>query len=357
MAARVVRADGFAFQILFRYDIIRYQNKYDLVGEENAMIRAASLALLVASSFLVVPAAPAAAQDTLKLAVGQRGNWNTSVPELGQRAGIFKKHGLTLEILYTQGSGETQQAVLSNSVAIGTSIGVMGALGAFSKGAPIRIIGAETTGAADYWYALASSPIKSLKDVDGRTIAYSTNGSSTHSIVLNFIKENNLKAKPVATGGMAATLTQVLSGQVDVGWAAPPFGIKEMEEGKIRLVARGNDSSVVRGQTVRVLATTAETLAKHKDAIVRFLDAYRETIDYIYSSDPRAMHDYAEIARVGETMARRVRDEFFVKNMLDPDKIQGLNLIVPEAVKLKYIAAPLTDAQLGELIQIPPRRK
>ena len=52
------------------------------------------------------------AQDTLQLTVGQRGLWDTSISEVGQRAGIFKKHGLTLEILYTQGAGETQQAVI-----------------------------------------------------------------------------------------------------------------------------------------------------------------------------------------------------------------------------------------------------
>ena len=320
------------------------------------MIRTVSIALMVAATS-VAAAPPAAAQDALKVAVGQHGNWNTSVPELGQRAGIFKKHGLTLEILYTQGSGETQQAVISNSVDIGTSIGVMGALSAFAKGAPIRVIGAETTGAADYWYALASSPIKGLKDTDGRTMAYSTNGSSTHSIVLALIKENDLKAKPVATGSPAATLTQVMSGQIDVGWAAPPFGIKEMDEGKIRLIARGGDSAVVRGQTVRVLATTADTLEKRKDAIVRFLDAYRETIDYMYSDNPQVMRDYSEISGVPEPMARRVRDKFFVKSMLDPDKIHGLETIVPEAVKLKYTAVPLTTAQVTKLIQIPPRQR
>jgi NitT/TauT family transport system substrate-binding protein len=324
--------------------------------ETDRMIRTVSIALMVAATSAAA-APPAAAQDALKLAVGQHGNWNTSVPELGQRAGIFKKHGLTLEILYTQGSGETQQAVISNSVDIGTSIGVMGALSAFAKGAPIRVIGAETTGAADYWYALASSPIKGLKDTDGRTMAYSTNGSSTHSIVLAFIKENDLKAKPVATGSPAATLTQVMSGQIDVGWAAPPFGIKEMDEGKIRLIARGGDSAVVRGQTVRVLATTADTLEKRKDAIVRFLDAYRETIDYMYSDNPQVMRDYSEISGVPEPMARRVRDEFFVKSMLDPDKIHGLETIVPEAVKLKYTAVPLTTAQVTKLIQIPPRQR
>src|SRR5213596_2545758 len=95
----------------------------------------------------------ALAEDTVKLAVGQRGNWDTSVSEIGQRAGIFKKHGLVLELLYTEGAGQTQQAVISGSVDIGIAAGVMGVLGAFSKGAPVRIIGAETTGASDlYWY-------------------------------------------------------------------------------------------------------------------------------------------------------------------------------------------------------------
>ena len=85
-------------------------------------------------------ASAASAQDTIKLAVGQRGNWDTSVSEIGQRAGIFKKHGLVLDIVYTQGAGETQQAVISGSVDIGIAAGVMGVLSAYSKGAPVRVI-------------------------------------------------------------------------------------------------------------------------------------------------------------------------------------------------------------------------
>ena len=59
-------------------------------------------------------AAGAFADDTIKLAIGQRGNWDTSVSDIGQRVGIFKKHGLVLDIVYTQGAGETQQ-VASNT--------------------------------------------------------------------------------------------------------------------------------------------------------------------------------------------------------------------------------------------------
>jgi NitT/TauT family transport system substrate-binding protein len=60
-------------------------------------VRATILGALAVA--ILLPAA-ARAQDSLKLAVGQRGNWATSVAEVGQRAGIFKKHGLTLDLLY-----------------------------------------------------------------------------------------------------------------------------------------------------------------------------------------------------------------------------------------------------------------
>jgi len=311
---------------------------------------AALIALVLAS------AVPARAQDTLKIAAGQRGNWDTTIAEVGQRAGIFKKHGLVLEILWTQGGGETQQAVISGSVDIGVAPGIMGVLSAFSKGAPVRIIGAETTGAADlYWYVLTDSPIKSLKDTDGKTIAYSTNGSSTHGVVTAFMKQYDLKAKPTATGGPAPTLTQVLSGQIDVGWSAPPFGLQQLDEGKIRIIASGNDAAVFKGQTVRLLITNVQTLQTRKDVVDRFMKAYRETIDWMYSDDPAALKTYADFTGISVATAKRTRDGFFPKASVDPDKVVGLDAIVQDAVALKFITVPLTKEQLAELIQIPPR--
>lgn len=301
--------------------------------------------------------APAAnAQDVLRLAIGQRGNWDTSVSELGQRAGIFKKHGLELKILYTQGGGETQQAVISGSVEVGIAAGIMGVISAFGKNAPVRIIGAETTGGADlFWYVKADSPLKTLKDLEGKTVAYSTNGSSTHGVVMAYQNENGIKMKPVTTGGPAATLTQVMSGQIDVGWSAPPFGLDLLDQGKIRIIASGEDAAAFRGQTVRLNITNVQTLKAKKDQIVRYMTAYRETVDWMYSS-PDAIKAYAEFVGIPEAIARRTRDEFFPKKAIDPDKIVGLDAVMPDAVALKYIPAPLTKDQLAELIQIPPRQ-
>jgi NitT/TauT family transport system substrate-binding protein len=309
--------------------------------------------LLIAGCVLLT--APAAADETLKLTVGQRGNWDTSVSEVGQRAGIFKKHGLTLELVYTQGSGETQQPVVAGSVDIGVAVGIMGALSFYSKGAPVRIIGAETTGAADlYWYVKSDSAVRSLEDTAGKTIAFSTKGSSTDGVVTAFIKQYNLKAKPVATGSPSSTLTQVMSGQVDVGWSAPPFGLDQIDKGEIRIIANGDDAAVFKGQTVRTLIANAQALAARKPVFDAYMKAYRETIDYMYA-DPAALKVYADFVGISEEKAKRTRDGFFPKSALDPDRIVGLDTIVNDAVQLKYTEAPLTKEQLAGLIQIPPR--
>ncbi|HET9750004.1 MAG TPA: ABC transporter substrate-binding protein [Casimicrobiaceae bacterium] len=310
---------------------------------------------VVAATALVLALA-AQAEDTLKMAIGQRGNWDTSVSEVGQRAGIFKKHGLVLEILYTQGSGETQQPVISGNVDIGVAVGVMGALSAYAKGAPVRIIGAETTGAKDlFWYVRADSPIKSLKDTAGKTIAYSTKGSSTNGIVTAFMKQYDLKATPVATGSPSSTLTQVMSGQVDVGWSAPPFGLDQLDEKKIRIIASGNDADAFKGQTVRLLIANAESLKTKKAAFERFMQAYHETIDRMYS-DPAILKVYADFVGISEAKAKRTRDEFFPKEAIEPDRIVGLDQIVQDAVALKFTAEPLSKAQLAEFVQILPRK-
>ena len=243
--------------------------------------------------------------------------------------------------------------MIAGSVDIGVGIGIMGALAAFSKNAPVRVLGAETTGAADlFWYVKADSPIKTLKDTDGKTIAFSGKGSSTDGIVTAFMKQYDLKAKPTATGGPSATLTAVMSGQIDVGWSAPPFGLAQLDKGEIRIIASGNDASVFKGQTVRILAVNAQALESRKAVLDRYMQAYRETIDWMYS-DPAAIKLYAEWLKIPESIARRTRDGFFPKAALDPDRIVGLDTIIVDAVALKYTPAPLSKEQLAQLIQNP----
>jgi NitT/TauT family transport system substrate-binding protein len=305
-------------------------------------------ALLALLAFAFVGSAQA---DELKIAVGQRGAWDTAIAELGNRAGIFKKYGIHLQILYTQGGAETQQAVLSRSVDIGVAAGTLGALGVAAKGAPLRIIGGEATGVGElYWYVPMASPIKTADDMAGHTVGYSTNGSSSHIPLLLLAKEHKVEFKSVATGGLAATLTQVVSGQIEVGWAVAPFGLDQVDK-TIRIVARGSDVAATRQLTTRVLITHAEVLAQKKAAIEKFLAAYRETIDWMYAG-PEAIKIFAEFAGISEAVTKRTRDEFFTKAALDPATTTGLPEMMADGVQFKFLQAPLTQDQLAQIIKI-----
>jgi NitT/TauT family transport system substrate-binding protein len=301
----------------------------------------------------LVSLAPASAQDTLKLAVGARGNWDTVVPEIGQRAGIFKKHGLTLDLLYTQGGGETLQAVISGSVDIGIAAGTPAVMSAYVKGAPVRILLAGVTGSSDlYWYVPAGSSIQSFTDADGKTAGYSTVGASTHTTLLKLIKHYDSKARPVGGGASPVTYTQTMSGQIDIGWASPPFGLERLAQGKIRIIARGSDVPTTRDQTVRVHIVNANTLANRADAVKRFVNAYKETWEWLYGS-PDALKHFSEISGVSQELARQIRDEFLPKTAMSPHVVSGLETLMQEAVTFKILQQPLTDEQLNGLVQGP----
>ena len=189
------------------------------------------------------------AAEALKIASPIRGSWEGAIPELGKQAGIFGKYGLDLDILYTQGGGETLQVVLSGSVDIGLSAGVLGSLGAYGKGAPLRIIGASSTGSREtFWWVAAKSP-----------------------------------------------------------------------------------------------------LAAKKDAFARYMKAYNETVDWMYSSLPR----YLAFSGLSEPAVRLMLKEFIPKESLQTEKIMGLGESMKDAVQFKFLSAPLSETQLKELIQIP----
>ena len=306
---------------------------------------------------LALAAGAASAEDQLTIAIGQINNWENQAPTLGQDAGIFKKHGLVMKAVGTRGAGETIQAVISGSADIGAGVGAAGVMRAFSKGAPVRILAPMFTGTGDlYWYVKADSPIKTLKDAKPEnTIAYSTNGSSSNNIVVAFVQELGCKAKPTATGSPAGTLTATMSGQIDIGWAAPPFGLQEIKDGKIRIVAHGSDVPSLRGQTVRTLIVNADALKTKHDAIMRFMQAYRESVDWMYA-DPKAVEMYSAKIHKPVALLQELMEKYQPKAALQTDHFADLDGAVRDAVKLKFLEKPLTKEQLSELIQIPPRK-
>jgi NitT/TauT family transport system substrate-binding protein len=307
--------------------------------------------ILLACGLLAGAVAPAMAEDVLKLAVPQRGAWDAGIPELGQRGGIFARHGLKLEILYTSAGPESIQALIAGSVDLATASGAYATFGTYAKGAPIRIIGSEIVGSPDlYWFVPAASPVRKIEDFNGKSVGFSLTGSSSHAGLLALIAQYHLQVKTVSTGSLASTITQTMTGQVDVGWSAVPYALDKAADGQIRVIASGNDVVALRARTGRVNLTNVTTLANRRDVLKRFAAAYNETIDWMYSS-PDALKIYADFAKLPASAVDKVRG-LIPKEALVTDKIVGVDQIMAEAITNKFLTKPLTKDQLTELIRI-----
>src|ERR1700733_5966048 len=102
----------------------------------------------------------------------------------------------------------------------------------------------------------------------------------------------------------------------------------------------------------RVNATNLDMLTPRKAALERFMRAYRETVDWMYSDDPAVLRHYADYSGFSEPVVKRVR-EFIPKETMMPDRTMGMDEIVADAIKQRFLAQPLTQGEIAELVRIP----
>ncbi|MEX0405272.1 ABC transporter substrate-binding protein [Aquibium sp. LZ166] len=306
---------------------------------------------LIGAAASLLTAFQASAQDVIRVAAPHPTALQSTPIRLGEMLGFFEKENIKVETIFTQGGSDIQNAVISGSVDIGLQTGMAGVLSAIQQGAPVKIISADMTGAGDfYWYVRADSDIQSFADLqDNETIGFSRPGSSSELVVKALIEHNGAKATGLPSGSPPETLTQVMSGQVDVGWGVPPVP-KEVAEGTLRIVARGNDVPTLKAQTVRVNIANADYLENNRETVERFLTALDATIDALYE-DPKALAAAAELIKVDEASARQILTEFFPRDSMNLGTIGDLDGAIAQATANKQLRGELSDEQKSEITQ------
>jgi len=311
--------------------------------------------ILAALALLIAGTSAGVAADKLKVAIPQKGFWDSSWVEFGEAAGFFKDAGLEIEAFYTEGGAQTIATVASGSVDIAMSNGIAGAIGAYVKGGdptPYRIIAAEMTGAHElFWWVKADSPIKTLKDADGKTIAFSSPGSSSNLILLTLLKQYGSKAKPVPTGGVPGTYTQTMTGQIDIGWSVVPFALKDIQDGKARIIARASEAKDLQNQTIRVNLASVNSLKTKRELITKFMQVIQKSIDWGYSN-PQAIEIFAKNMKVTTDIAKKAVDEFYPKSAMQIGEIRDLDRSLKDALDYKFIASPKTTKDVAGLFDI-----
>src|ERR1044071_7328649 len=180
---------------------------------------------LIATAFSAGQAAPAIAQGKqIKLAYCSQ--LLCGVPyEVARSAGIFKTHGLDVQFVYTRGGTASMQALVGGAVDYAaTSLDV--AIQAYANvGADIRRF--AVTGRLPL-FAIATAPktadkIKSIKDLEGKTVGVNALGTADHALTLYLLKQAGADARKVQFATMGVNLLEaVRQGQVDVGLVQEP---------------------------------------------------------------------------------------------------------------------------------------
>jgi NitT/TauT family transport system substrate-binding protein len=144
--------------------------------------------------------------------------------EVTRDRGHFRDEGLDIELVYTRGGNQAMQALVGGAVDYaGTSFDV--ALQAYANGAKIKRF--ASTGRLPL-FALASSPktandIKTVKDLENKTVAVSGLGNADHAIMLYLLRQAGVDPRSVRFATMGPNLYDALRlGQVDAGMVQEP---------------------------------------------------------------------------------------------------------------------------------------
>jgi NitT/TauT family transport system substrate-binding protein len=196
--------------------------------------------------------------------------------------GLFKKHGLDVELVYISGAPVGAAALLSGEVQI-TQGGVVGSIAGNMKGSGTYII---LGGANKFPYQLVVPPsIKEISDLKGKRFAVSRIGSADHSAAVFVLPRFGLMPETdlniLQVGSVPARFAALVNGSVQAALLIPPETVKARELG-YRILANFSDIDIEYQQNG--VYTTRNFISRRPDLLRRFAVAYAEGNYYIHTN-------------------------------------------------------------------------
>jgi len=227
----------------------------------------ACLALCV--TFCVAPATPAAAQEKQqdnKIVLGFSASTAFSNAFVAANEGIFRKHGLEVEMKLVPNSSTTPAALIAGSLQVATPTAPI-TLQAIEQGLDLVVLAGGsfyTKGIEDVAIMVRpDSPIKTAKDFEGKRVATAGLNAFLHVLFRKWMAENGGDYKKVifTETPFAQQLDVLRSGQVDGILAVQPF------------LARALETNIGRVVAYYIAALEGETLAGWYVATRQWVDA------------------------------------------------------------------------------------
>src|SRR5713101_4911923 len=273
--------------------------------------------------------------------------------EIARSAGHFKNHGLEVELVYTRGGSAAMQALVGGAVDYAaTALDV--ALQAYAKGAEIRRF--AVTGRLPL-FALVTAPktadqIRTIKDLEGKTVGVSALGNADHALTLYLVKQAGADAQKVRFATMGVNLLEALrQGQIDVGLVQEPaltllrrsgarvlMNAMDLEDAKHYLGGSFEFMGVaVRAQEIEQRRPEMVALTK---ALADALKALRGmTGDQLAAVFPKELTTGLDLKELGEILARH-------RDALYPETVT-IDLDAAKRVEQSLIAGGLLKSGAG----------
>ena len=253
-----------------------------------------------ACSVLALAATTASAQET-KLAIGISG-WTGYAPlSLAQKEGIFKKHGLDVDIKMIP-QKDRHLALASNSIQCAATT-VQTHMAWTQMGVPITQIFLmdKSTGADGL---VVRDGIKSFADLKGKTIAVDATGTTPYFMLASMLKKNGMSLKDVKLSTLSpqAAAQAFVAGQNDAAVTYEPYLSTVRDNPKAgRIMATTKDYPVV----IDTFGCAPKWLAANPKAAQALTNSWFEALEMIKANPKKAYEVMgAEVKQSGDDFAK-----------------------------------------------------
>lgn len=266
----------------------------------------------IAFAFSIASPSMSAAKDLthITVSVAQATDINGMPWKVAQSKGFFEREGIVLDkVLPAEGGGATLHNVIAGNLPFG-QVATSSLVNAHMKGAPIKIIaGASQVPFEIGWGVLKDSPIKTVKDLEGKTWGFTNAGSVTEAmsfLVPKYAGLNMETTKRVATGGVGAGIALLQSGDVDITFF-PPLTERE-HANDLRAVVRASD--FVPYYELTMIVSSRNYAEKNPEVAKGLLRALQSAIEWIKANPSEAGEMYAASLNVDPEVGKQLIRQF-----------------------------------------------
>jgi NitT/TauT family transport system substrate-binding protein len=205
---------------------------------------------------------------------------------MAQQEGLFKKHGLEVELIHIPSSSRGIQAILAGEIAFSFMDGANAAQ-ANLKGANLTLVAGATN--RQVFSLMAKSEFKRIGDLRGKKVGITRVGSSTHTSALYALGSAGLKTGDYQLLPLLEVpniFTALSAGQIDAGVMSPPTNARAKKAGFIELMNVAKEGP----EFVSVAVGTSRSYVKaNEDIVRRVVRAYAEGVQIFKTNKPAAL--------------------------------------------------------------------